>query len=111
MRLEVCGVDHDFLGIPAAFGKLGEDAPEHAHLTPTNEAVVDCLVRPVACRHVAPPQAIADHEDDAADHPAIIDARHPVRERKERRYPRHLVFGKQEHLGHGSTPLVPPVNQ
>jgi hypothetical protein len=111
MGLEVGGVNHDFLGIPAAFGKLDEDAPEHAHLAPADETVVDCLVRPVTCGHVAPPQAIADHEDDAADHTAIIDTRHPVRQRKERRNPRHLVFGKQDHLGHGSTPLVPPVNQ
>jgi hypothetical protein len=34
-----------------------------------------------------------------------------VRQRKERRNPRHLGFGKQDHLCHGSTPLVPPVNQ
>ena len=87
MRLQVGGVDHDFLGVPAAFGKFNEDAPEHAHFAPSDETVVDCLVRPVACGHVAPSQTIADHEDDAADHPAIIDARHPVREREERRNP------------------------
>jgi hypothetical protein len=34
-----------------------------------------------------------------------------VRHWKERRYPRHLGFGKQDQLCHGSTPLVPSVNQ
>ena len=46
----------------------------------------------------------ADHEDDAADYPATIHTRHPVRQRKERRNPRHLGFGKKVHIGHGSTP-------
>ena len=104
-------VDHHLGGLAAAFRQFHEDAPEHAQLAPADETVVDCLVRPVACRNIAPPQAIADHEDDAADHPAVIDTRHAVRQRKERRNPRHLGFGKQDHLGHGSTPLVPPVNQ
>ena len=111
MRLQMGGVDHDLLGIAAAFGKFDEDAPEHAHLAPSDEPVVDCLVWPVACGHIPPPEAVADHEDDAADHPSIIDTRHPMRQRKERRNPVHLAFGKQDHLGHGSTPLVPSLNQ
>ena len=61
------------LRIATALGKLAEDAAEHPHLAPTNEPVVDCLVRPVACGHVAPPQTIADHKDDAADHRATAE--------------------------------------
>ncbi len=105
MRLEVGGVDHDLLGISATFGKFNEDAAENAHLAPADEPVVDCLVWPVAWRNVAPPQPVADQEDDPTDHPAIIHPGDAMRERKERRYPRHLGFGKQDHLGHGSTPF------
>lgn len=105
VRLEMGGVDQDFLGIAATFGKFNEDAPEHAQLAPSDEAVVDCLVWPVAWRNVTPPQPVADYEDDPTDHPAIIHPGDAMRERKERRYPRHLGFGKQDHFGHGSTPF------
>jgi hypothetical protein len=40
--------------------------------TPADEAVVERLVRPVGCGRIAPPQAVADHVDDPAQHTAVV---------------------------------------
>ena len=90
--LQLGRVYHQLFCLAVALRKLDEDAPEHAQFAPAHEAVVDCLVRPVAWRQIAPPQAVADDKDDAADHPTVIDPRDAMRERKERRYSRHLGF-------------------
>ena len=111
MRLQVSGIDHQLGGFAAAFCQFQEDAPKHAQLAPADEAVVDCLVWSVAWRNIAPPQPVADNKDDAADHPLVIHTGDAVREWEERRYARHLSIGKKDHLGHGSTPLVQPMNQ
>ena len=86
-------VDHHLVAVPATFGQFNEDAPEDAHPAPAEEAVVNCLVCPVTYRDIAPAKTVADHKDNPADHPAIINTRHPMRQRKERRNPRHLVVG------------------
>lgn len=44
---------------------------------------------------VTPTQAVADHEDNAADDPAVIDPRHLVRERKIRLSRAHLRLTHQ----------------
>tara|TARA_R110002073_G_scaffold11896_4_gene53561 strand:+ start:5319 stop:5552 length:234 start_codon:yes stop_codon:yes gene_type:complete len=62
----------------ATLRQLDKDAPEDAHLAPPDEAIVNGLVWPVAWRDIAPPQTIADHKNDAAYIPTIIDTRHPV---------------------------------
>ena len=84
--------DHDLIGPGAASCRFHDDAPENAHLAPAKDATLNCLVKSVACRNVAPPETIADHENDAADDPSVIHPGHAVRPRKERRNPRHLVF-------------------
>ncbi len=71
VRLQMGRVDHEFRRLGAALCRLDEDAPEHAQPAPADEALADRLVRPVAWRNVAPPQAIADDEDDAADDPPV----------------------------------------
>ena len=60
-------------------GKLGKDAMEHAFLRPAPKPVVEGLVRAIGGRGILPAQTIADDMDDAADNPAIIHSRHPVR--------------------------------
>lgn len=89
-------IDHDALGFRSFPGKPDENAVEHAEPALANEAVVERLVRPVAGWRVLPLQAVADHVDDAAHHPPVIDTRNPVRQREKRRYPRHLALAQQK---------------
>ena len=42
--LEVGRIDHHLGGLAATFCQFHEDAPEHAQLTPPDEAIVDCLL-------------------------------------------------------------------
>ena len=73
MRLEVCTVDHDPLRLRSFTRETGKDAVKDTNLRPADEAIVECLVRPVALRCVLPLQAIADHIDDATDDAPVID--------------------------------------
>ncbi len=79
MCLQVCRVDHQLAGLASLGAERGKDAIEHAQAAPADEAVVDRLVRPVVLGRIAPAQAVADYENNSADHPSIIDPRHPVR--------------------------------
>jgi hypothetical protein len=93
-------VNHDTLGFWPFAGEPGEDAVEDAEPAPANEAVVERLVRTLASRRVLPLETVADHVDDAAHHPAVIDPRYSVGQRKERRYPRHLALAQQKQITH-----------
>jgi hypothetical protein len=77
--LQMGRIDHEFFGSAASSGQLDENPPEYAQRGPADEAVVDCLVRPVAWWPIAPPEPVADHEDDPADHPAVIHTQYPMR--------------------------------
>ncbi len=48
VSLQVSGIDHQLGGLAAAFYQFQEDAPKHAQRAPADEAVVNCLVRPIA---------------------------------------------------------------
>lgn len=98
MCLEMCGIDHQPIGLPALGGKRGEDAVEHAQAAPANEPVVDGLVRAVTGRRISPAQPVPDHEDDAADDPAIIDPRDAMRQWKIRLDPTHLRLAQQPQI-------------
>lgn len=91
MRFQMRRVDHDALGSWALAGKCGEDAIEDLKPAPADEAIVKRLVWPVAFGRVLPLQAVLDDIDNAADHPSIVDARHAMRQRKERRNPRPVI--------------------
>jgi hypothetical protein len=78
-----------------------EDTVKYAEQAPADKTIVKGLVRAIRFRSVLPLQAVLDHVDDPTDHPAIIDPRHTVRERKKWRYSRHLALAQQEQLGHG----------
>lgn len=103
MGPEVGAVDHQPLGRPGPACEAGEDAVEDAHAAPADEAVVQGLVWPVAQRCVAPAQAVADDEDDAADHAAIVSAGDAVGEWEEGGDASHLRGREQDNIGHGST--------
>ena len=70
--------------------QLGEYPVEDPKLAPSDEAVVDSLVRAIVLRRIAPAQTILDHKDNPADHPSVIDTRYPMRQREIRRDPPHL---------------------
>ena len=76
------GVDHDPLRFAALARQFGENLVEHAQAAPSNEPIVDRLVRAIIARSVAPAQPVLDHKDDGADDPPIIDPRDPMRKRE-----------------------------
>jgi hypothetical protein len=102
VSLEVGGVYHQLIRL-AAFGRQrGEDPVENAQPAPTDEAVVDRLVRPIRLRRITPAQAVPDDEDDAADDPAVIYPRHPMRQRKMTLDPAHLRLRQPNQITHSS---------
>eukprot|EP01012_Entosiphon_sulcatum_P040900 TRINITY_DN54639_c0_g1_i1.p1 TRINITY_DN54639_c0_g1~~TRINITY_DN54639_c0_g1_i1.p1 ORF type:complete len:107 (-),score=4.23 TRINITY_DN54639_c0_g1_i1:84-404(-) len=78
---------------------------------PADEAIVDRLGWPIGRRRIAPAQAVADHEQDAAQHSPVIDPRNPVRQRKIRFDPAHLRIGQQQQIIHGDTSCRHGINQ
>ena len=82
MGLQMGRVDHESIGFPALGNQGGENLVKHAKPTPSDEAVIDRLGRPIFGRRITPAQPILDYEDDAADDLPIINPRHPVRQRK-----------------------------
>ena len=94
------GVDHDALRLGAFSREPREDAVEDAGPAPADEAVVERLVRTIALRRVFPLQAVADHVDDPADNPPVIDTRHTVRQRKIPLNAPHLALAQQKQITH-----------
>jgi hypothetical protein len=103
VRLQVGRVDHCRLRRTRRFGQRREDAVERAHAAPADEPVVQRLVRTVGRRRVAPTQSALQHEDDAAHHASVIDARHPMRQREIRRDQAHLRLRKPKQTTHDGT--------
>lgn len=103
VRPEVGGIDHQALWRPRTTGEHGEDAVEHAETSPSHEAVVEGLVRPILGRRVAPAQPAAVDMEDAANHPFVVDRGHAVREREVGRNPPALRPAQPEQISHGST--------
>lgn len=103
MRFEMGGVDHQLLGTATLRGQFGQNTVEDAQPAPSDEAIVDGLVRTITGRSIPPAQPIADHEQDAAQHPPVVDTRNPVRQRKEGRDPPHLQRRQQQQIVQGGT--------
>src|ERR1700678_568105 len=72
MRLQMRGVDHDPLRLAALAGQFGENLVEHAQAAPAHEPIVDCLVRAIVGRSIAPAQPVLDHKHDRADDPPVL---------------------------------------
>nr|GFC71591.1 hypothetical protein [Tanacetum cinerariifolium] len=77
-------VDHDRLRLSADRSQTLHHPREHARLAPTLPAVVERLVGPVGAGCIAPAQAVAVDEHDAAQHPPVINPRLAVALGKER---------------------------
>lgn len=73
MGFEVGTVDHQSVRRARLAREPCEDAVEDAKAAPADEAVVEGFVRAGGGRRVAPAQAVADNEDDAARAATIID--------------------------------------
>ena len=78
-------------GLPPLAAKPAEILLNTPSPTPADETIIDRLVRPVLLGRLAPSQPVPDHEDNPANHPSVIDPRHPLRQRKIRLDPAHLV--------------------
>src|SRR5215475_7927521 len=83
-----------------------EDALEHTAPAPTDEAIIQGLMRTVASRSVLPLQAVVDDVDNPADHTTIIYARQSARLRKEWLDPAHLPQRQQKQFGHRTPPML-----
>src|SRR3984957_20417518 len=105
------GVDHDPLRFAALGRQFGENLVEHAEAAPANKPIVDCLVRAIVARSVAPTQPVLDHKDDRADDPPIVHPLNPMREWKIPFNPTHLNPRQQKQISHGEASQPPPMNQ
>src|SRR4051794_4173586 len=65
-------------------GHACKNAIEHTKPAPSDEAVVEGLVRTVVARRIAPGQAALEQEDDAPDDAPLIHSRRAMRQRKVR---------------------------
>ena len=74
MRLQVRRVDHDGLWVGISGSQGLHHAQEHTHLTPPFPAIVERLVRAVVAGRITPAQPIAVHENDAAQHPPVVNS-------------------------------------
>ena len=68
-------VNHDPLRSEAIPAKGHEDLVKYAQPAPAHETVVECLMRAVGLGRILPLQTVADHVDDSADHPLVINPR------------------------------------
>ena len=69
-------VDHDGSLPPAPFGQGFEYSFKNARFTPTDETVVERFMGAVDFGGVAPPAAVADNVDNAADNFAVVNPGH-----------------------------------
>jgi hypothetical protein len=106
MRLERAWVDHRGLRSRAFGGQRGEDPVERADPAPAHETVAEGLV-PAAGSGGASAHQPAPHEtDDAADHPPVINPKHPARliGQKRLQVRKLRLCEPQAMIGHGEPP-------
>lgn len=83
-------------GSPGLSRQFGEDAVEHAHFAPADEAVVDRLVWAIALGRVALHQPVLDDVDHPRRDPPIINPQDAMRKRKKRLASAHLRLTQQK---------------
>ncbi len=77
MRLQMRRINHQARWLAGLARQFGKYLVEHTEAAPAHEPVIDCLVRTIAERRIAPAQTISDDEDDAADDPPVVNPRNP----------------------------------
>lgn len=73
MGLQGSDVDHDALGFRPFASQPGEDAVEHHHPAPADEAVVQRLVRTVVLGRILPLQAVLDDIANPAHRAPVVN--------------------------------------
>jgi hypothetical protein len=68
-------VNHDGVGLCPASYQAAEYSIKDAHSRPTDEAIVEGLVRSINFRRVPPSQAVSDDMYYSADYSPVIDTR------------------------------------
>lgn len=104
MSLEIGCVDHDGFGLGFLGGEAFHHPSEYPHRAPPLPAVVQCLVRPVFLRRIAPTQAVPVDEDDPAQDPPVIDPRLSMTAGEIRRQTRHLLVRQPIQIAHAQSP-------
>lgn len=100
MRLQIGCIDHDCLRIGALGGQADHDPGEDPVVTPALPAIIKCLGRSIFTRRIAPSQSIAIDEDNAAQHPQIVNSRTAMALGEVGAKARHLRFRQPEQVAH-----------
>lgn len=101
VRLQVRGVDHKSLRCAMLTRQTGKYLLENSASAPTHKPIVEGLVGAVALRRIFPFQPVADHVNDPANNPPIVNPWLTVRSGKMRSDARHLLIGQRKQLSHG----------
>ena len=105
MRFQVGRVDHDDLLLTVVGGQPLHHPSEHPYVAPSLLAVIKRLRRAILPWGVAPAQAIAIDENDAAQNTPVVDTRLAMALREKRPEPVHLLVG-QPKKGCSSLPPI-----
>src|ERR1700676_4237283 len=111
MNLDAGAVDDEPIRRVLCAGQGGKDGLPDAALGPANEAIVECLLRPIDRRTIGPASPRLQRLNDTAQHASVID---PLLAAcvgwQQGRDPSPLRIGKPEKLGHITTSLPKAVN-
>ena len=108
MRLQIGRVYHHRLRNGRLGGQAFHHPGEDAFLAPALPTILEGLRWTILLGRIAPPQAIAIDEDNAAQDTKIINPRTTMALGKERAKARHLRFGQPEQGAHRSGLLPEP---
>jgi hypothetical protein len=69
----MCRIDHQLVSLAILGCEACKYLAESAHPAPSDEPIVNRLVRAIFSWCIAPAQPVADHKNNPADNPPIID--------------------------------------
>lgn len=104
--LEVSGVNHQRAIKGRLVCQLGEEPAENTESAPSDEPIVQRLVRAIFRRSILPLKFMFDNVKNAADDAPVIDTGDTVRAGEERTDPFHLAFGKIKQGTHVTPPCL-----
>lgn len=98
------GVNHQGAIKGRSICQLSENFVENPEFAPSDEPIIQRLVRTVFFRRILPLKPVLDDVNDAADDAPVIDTGNPVRTGKERLDTFELTFGKIKQGTHETPP-------
>lgn len=108
--LQMGRVDHQRISANTLIRKPEKHLCEVAFLAPALQTAVSGLVRPVFCRRIALPQAVAVDEDNAAQHPLVVRRELVMGLREKGCEPDHLRGAQPVSIAHVTAPFFGAVN-